>query len=230
MSQNKIFSLGIDIFTTLLANPRLNFFDEHWQRLCAQAMAFGYLVPPKELVAERINNALHNNTFHKRVRIIISKSDYAITIDDFVHPGLNIYTGEKINVIISSIKVHDYLAGFKTSSYMPYFLAQQEAKRHDAFEALLCNHERYVVDASKCGFFLFNDNIITSPKGGLESIMRKKALSIAQGEGVVIQEKFIKPHELNGQLFLTNSLLGVIPVGKVTNKTCQKIVDALKTI
>jgi 4-amino-4-deoxychorismate lyase len=215
------------VFTTLLFNTELKMFDEHWQRLISHAQYFNFFIPQKSTVLQDLNSKLLNTTKPQRVRISLFEHNYLIEIQDYILPSLQIYEG--VSIILSSMLTHDQLGKFKTNNYLPYYLAYMQAQKLGFFEGLLCNHQGYVVDGSKSGILLCKNNTLTVLQGGLDSIMRKKAINYAKSLNVDINYTYLKPKELAGEILLTNSLFGVVPVNKPQNELVKLIIEHCKT-
>ncbi len=214
------------VFTTLLFKHKLKMFDEHWQRLTSHAQHFNFFVPQKNTVLQDLNSKLLNSTKPQRIRISLSSHNYLIEIQDYVLPSLQIYEG--VSIILSSMLTHDELGKFKTNNYLPYYLAYTQAQKLGFFEGLLCNHQGYVVDGSKSGILLHKNNTLTVLQGGLDSIMRAKAINYAKSLSMNINYTYLKPKELVGEILLTNSLFGVVPVNKPQSELAKLIIEHCK--
>lgn len=214
------------VFTTLLFNNELKMFDEHWQRLISHAQYFNFFIPQKYTVLQDLNSKLLNITKPQRIRISLSIDHYLIELQDYISPSLKIYEG--VSVVLSNILTHDQLGKFKTSNYLPYYLAYTQAQKLGFFEALLCNHQGYVTDGSKSGILLYKNNTLTVLQGGLDSIMRNKAIKYAKSLNVDINYTYLKPKELLGEILLTNSLFGVVSVNKPQSELSKLIIKHCK--
>lgn len=213
---------GTSIFTTILVRhgkPQL--WPLHWQRLTGHAQHFGYSIPPEQELLQTIEH--YTPTHYAKARILINQSSWAQTLDAYEPPSASVYDG--VSVIYSSIRPHPQLGMFKTTSYLPYALAHQEAVDKGVFEALMCNDQGYVVDGSRTSLLLYDGVVMTSLLGGLEGCMRQSILAYAQQQGIATTQAYLKPHELRGQLILSNSLIGAVPVGPIDYAFVQKVVN-----
>lgn len=216
---------GHSVFTTLRSKDGvlLNW-QLHWQRLLEHAHFFGFKAPIETSVLSVINAELGQND--KKIRVIISAGDYAITCEDYQKPDPNIYQGVK--VITSTFTVHKELAQFKTGNSLPYFLAHRQAVAQNAFEALLLDHEGFVADGSRTSLLMVKDQTIFSLAGGLLGTMRQAVLMWAKTQGFSCVEVRLKPHEINGTLLLANSLLGIVPKNRVGCELSFKLVEQFR--
>lgn len=203
---------GKYVFTTLKSRGEsLFFWSEHWQRVCLHAQFFDFFIPKEEVILDELKRQLSSAHGDQKIRIILSANDYALTIEDLVAPDEAIFKG--VDVILSTMQVHPQLAPFKTGNYLPYALALKEAEKAQVFEGLLTNSDGFIVDGSRTSLMLFASDRITVLEGGLDGIMREQACMFARGHGVEVERKSLSFNELDGQLLLANSLLGIVPVG-----------------
>lgn len=205
---------GNSIFTTLRSrDKRPCYFELHWERLEDHAKFFSYHLPDKYEIFSLFEEVLKDRSADQKIRIIIYQKSFAITMEDLIPLSPQIYDGA--TVIISKQVIHPLLGKFKTGNSLPYFLAAAEAKEASVFEGLLSDIYGHVVDGSRTGLMLLQEDNLIGLSGGLDSIMRKLAMDVANSMGIKTTFKKLTPAQLSGQLFLTNSLLGVIPVGNL---------------
>lgn len=216
---------GHSTFTTLRSkNGELLLWPLHWQRLKEQAHFFGYPLPKETQILAR----LHEEALLKdcKFRVILGDSSYAITSEEYVPPPEAIYLGVK--VFYSSITIHPLLGQYKTGNYLPYALAQKEAASNNAFEALLCDQQGFLVDGARTSLMMIKDQTIYALLGGLKGTMREHVLSWARAAGIKSTGIKLRPEEIDGALLLANSLMGVVPVDKVRCKLSSTLVEKFR--
>lgn len=98
----------------------------------------------------------------------------------------------------------------KTNQRKVYDLAYQQAQEHGAFEGLLCNQEGYLVDGSRSSLLMLKDKTLTILEGGIEGITRQKVVLKAGGLGFKIERAYLKPSEIDGQLLLAGTGVGLL--------------------
>ena len=111
----------------------------------------------------------------------------------------------------------------KTLNYLLYLLARQEATDAGANGALLLNENGHVTEESVSNLFLVRaDRLLTPPVycGLLPGIVRGVILEIAADEGILVEERPIRAGEVFecDEMFLTNSLMEVMPVSSVDKR------------
>jgi len=115
------------------------------------------------------------------------------------------------------------LARHKTLSYLLYLLARQEATDAGANGALLLNEHGQVAEESVSNVFLARGGTLLTPPahcGLLPGITRGAVLDLARAEGIPVAERPIAAGELfeADEMFLTNSLMEIMPVRSVDRR------------
>jgi 4-amino-4-deoxychorismate lyase len=215
---------GHSVFTTLRSKKgSLVFWPEHWLRLSTHAQYFDFSLPKEDQILDVIEPYLLQSEQDQKIRIIIGAQGYGVTLEDLSPPDQGIYEGVKI--ILSSMQVHPQLARFKTANYLPYSLALKEALKAGAFEALLTNSDGFVVDGSRTSLMLFKGNKLVLLEGGLVGVMREKAAAFAESCGLSVAREMLGFKDLDGQLLLANSLIGVVAVGSPLHPFVIKLIE-----
>lgn len=205
---------GHSVFTTLRSkDQKLCLWSLHWQRLCEHARFFGYQMPNEQEITGLLQQQLTKTSIYQKIRIIIYANKYALTFEPYEPPTPTIYDG--VTVILSSLKPHPQLGKYKTGNSLPYALALKEAHMHNAFEALLCDDQGFLVDGARTSLLMLDGHTATVLDGGLEGCMRTHVVQYLKNSGLPIERKWLKPAELTGQLLIMNSLLGVVPVKNI---------------
>jgi branched-chain amino acid aminotransferase len=127
-------------------------------------------------------------------------------------------------IITQSIEVpsDDPLARHKTLNYWQKRIAHARALEAGADEILCVTHDRFICEASRSNFFLVRGGRVETPaKGGslLPGVMRQVVLERARSLGMEVAEEALTIERLNtaDEAFLTNSVRGILPVGRLMN-------------
>ena len=128
-------------------------------------------------------------------------------------------------VIISAVRQNSAnpLARHKTLSYLLYLVARQEATDAGANGAILLNEGGWVAEESVSNVFLVRGGKLVTPPvhcGLLPGITRGVVLELAAAEKMPFEERPILAGELfdGEEMFLTNSLMEVLPVRSVDRR------------
>ena len=112
----------------------------------------------------------------------------------------------------------------KTASlYNLNCMVKVEAKRDGFTDALMLDHEGYVAESTGANLFAVKDGMLITPIADrfLNGITRQTVMQIAKDMGIEIEERRIKPEELDSfeEVFLTGTAAEVTAVGKIDDKT-----------
>jgi len=234
------FLYGCGIFETMRGyNGKVFRLEAHLDRLKASSDRLGIPVQIDSL-KEEINDIIRiNRLTEARVRVYLTSGEGAVTPDlrSCQHPTLLIkavpYTPfsaeayEKgFRVMISTFQrcSQSVLTGLKTANYLENLLVRKEAADSGYQDAILLNDKGNVAEASSSNLFIVSGDILkTAPlqSGILPGITRAVVLELAAASGLKALEDEIAPAELLSahEVFLTNSLMELMPVTIVGDKT-----------
>ena len=233
------FLYGCGIFETMRAYKGKVFrLDDHLDRLNKSAAKLGIplqISNIKEAVDETIRA---NQLATARVRVYITSGEGGTTPDlkSCKNPALLIKAvqysllsaevyEQGYNVIISTF--HRYsgsiLSGMKTANYLENLLVKKEAQDSGCQDAILLNEKKMVAETSSSNIFIARGNKLKTPSldnGILPGITRAVILKLAIESGLEVTETDITPSELYSatEIFITNSMIELMPVTKVNDK------------
>lgn len=153
-------------------------------------------------------------------QIFFNKRDYVYT-SDLYERGYDLNFSSVLRNETSKILYH------KTFNYLENFLELETAKAKGYDETIFLNTKGYISECSTCNIFIINKEKIYTPKienGILNGIIREQIIDKVKKIGIeVCQENISKDFLLKGEeVFLTNSLIGIMPVRKIENKIYKK--------
>jgi branched-chain amino acid aminotransferase len=212
----------------------------HLQRLQASAAFLRLTVPCSgEQIEKSISELLRlNSCAEAYVRVTLTRGDSVrgLRLDGagpatlLIHarpiqppPAEQYRNGAQL--IISTVRQNSAnpLARHKTLSYLLYLLARQEATDAGANGAILLNEHGQVAEESVSNVFLVRGGALLTPPphcGLLPGITRGAVLDLARAGGIRVEERPITAGELfdADEMFLTNSLMGIMPVRSVDRR------------
>jgi branched-subunit amino acid aminotransferase/4-amino-4-deoxychorismate lyase len=120
-----------------------------------------------------------------------------------------------------------YFAKMKTTNYLLYKLAYLGAKKKGFDEAIILNSRGQICEASRSNLFFVKNKELFTPVidcGCLDGITRRAIFDIAGRCGIKINSGVFTIQDLYGadEAFLTNSLLGVMPLKSVEDTPIGK--------
>ncbi|MCZ7582019.1 MAG: aminotransferase class IV [Deltaproteobacteria bacterium] len=113
-------------------------------------------------------------------------------------------------------------AGMKAASYMDLFLIRERARAEGAYEVILFDDERRVVEGCATNVFTVKDGVLRTPppaRGGLAGVTRAYLIERAQALGVEVEESDIREADLEAadEIFVSNSVVELIHVAFMTD-------------
>ena len=235
------FLYGDGLFETMRAYAgRVFRLDDHLARLEASAEFLRISVPHSRLeFTDVISRLISTNALSDgRVRIALTRGAGGkglLFTDDF-EPTVLVEAGplpsrperlyaEGMALIVADLRqnARSPLPNHKTANFLRYLLARQQAADAGADDALILNTNDHVAEASVANVFLVRDrDVITPPldAGVLPGITRKVVLQLCGTLGLPCAEAAFGLPELFAadEMFLTNSLMEVMPVREVEGK------------
>ncbi len=226
------------LFETLRAeNYRLFRWADHWERMQKGMGVCNLKIAEKGAVLKgMIEDTLKE---HRLADAYIRVSVFRKETDSF-DPG----DESRSNVLIQMKKYHPYperfykngmrcfiskkyfrnkaspLVYIKSLNYLENLLVRFEAREKGYDESILLNTQGYLACASVSNLFFIKGKTIFTPSircGILAGITRKVVFEICKKSGIRIKEGEFFPEDLKGanEIFLTNTLMGVMPVREV---------------
>ncbi|RKY32336.1 MAG: hypothetical protein DRP74_02805 [Candidatus Omnitrophota bacterium] len=225
------FQYGWGVFESMRAyKGEIVYLKRHLERAKISARAIGLTIPYDESKLKKfILEAARLNGFQDAyIKLIFSKSearvDTIILVKEYFPYSAKRYkTG--LRACVSSLRQNElsFLAQHKTNNYLFYQLAYLEAKNKGFDEAIILNSRGYIAEGSRTNIFLIRDNEIFTPSlecGCLNGITRRVIFDLAKRRNININEVKLALADLynSQEAFLTNSLIGVIPLASIEKK------------
>lgn len=121
----------------------------------------------------------------------------------------------------------------KTLNMLQSYIAYKKAKESGAYDALLINHDGFILEGTRTNFFCIKDKVIYTPRelDILLGVMRKATLKVASENNYQIVEKNIKLDDIKSYdgAFVTSTSSKIIPV-KSINDYVLNIPETLKEL
>lgn len=218
--------------------------EAHFKRLAAAAAILGWPeLPCQAEFTAAINSVLqHNNLQDASIRLTLSRGSGAARPDPASCGALTIAvfaaplppplppSGWSIATVNLRRNLSSPLVRIKSANYLDNILAKAEAKILGAQEAVMLNTDGFVAEGSMSNIFLVKAGRLITPdenSGILPGITRSTVIELAQTENIPIEIRRVKAEELDeaDEIFLTSSIMEVIPVRMINGRTVGNDVE-----
>ncbi len=215
---------GFGIFETMrFCCKKTVYFDAHLQRLASSARRLKIKLPLslpklKELIIREIRSSGLKDAYLRLIIFKSSRKEFQLLIKKYTpHPQPKYKQGFRIYVADLRQNQNSIFPRHKTTLRQIHESAYEKAKKNGLDEALLLNRKGYLAEASRSNIFWVKDGRLFTPDlscGCLNGITRKAVIDLARKFNLsVCQGKFlISDLKRADEAFLTNSLIGIMPV------------------
>ncbi len=233
------FLYGDGIYETLRVYNGVVFrIDEHIDRLFRSAFLIGLIIPmAPDIIKKAVYKTLEANSLKEAViRITLSRGAGPIGLDPDLCP--------KPTFVIFANKFKEYPEQFykkgvkiaivdtrrnyskaidpqiKSLNFLNNILAKIEAKKRNAYEAIMLNYRGYIAEGTITNIFFVRNDVLLTPSlkvGILDGITRRIILEAAKKLKIETREGRFKPEDIyNAQeVFISNTTMEVMPVAEI---------------
>jgi branched-chain amino acid aminotransferase len=234
------FTLGDGVFETMrVREGAVLRLERHLSRLRAGADVLGLfpLAEDEDLTDTIARTLAANGLTDAAVRLTVSRGvpkrrgllpetgprpSLVVDAEPFAGYPVELYH-RGVRAVISGIARNEQspLARVKSLNYLDNVMARREAEARGADDALLLNTVGDLACASAANLFLVDNDALVTPSvasGALPGILREVVVAeLAPRAGLEVIERAVRPEELRAadEGFLTNALLGIVPLTEV---------------
>lgn len=237
------FLYGDGVYETIRSyGPRIFMRDQHLARLERSAEAIGLEIPIApaqwpDLLHEAMRlNEVGNDSADAYLRITISRGAGEIGLDPSLcpHPTVVIMTkalgnypaafsrdGVSLTVAKTRRNLPEALSPqIKATNFLNNILAKRESIAAGTFDSLLLNWREELTECTISNLFFYAGGTLRTPAlecGILDGITRTIVMTVAQEEGIVVEEGHYQLRALqeSDECFLTNTTMEIMPVTRI---------------
>ncbi|WP_261833570.1 aminodeoxychorismate lyase [Vibrio ishigakensis] len=201
---------------TLLQIPQPNWKQvREWVETAAKSEGLGGV---KLLVSRGSGGRGYSPQGINKPTIVISNFDYPS------HYSFWQLEGIELGIAEHKLGINPLLAGRKHNNRLEQVLMKADMEQQDMPDGVVLDINNHIVETTMANLFWVKGNTLYSPsieKAGVAGIARRLVMIDAQNMGLkVIIGEFELDHLLSAdQVFITNAILGIAPVTKITHKS-----------
>ena len=223
---------GYGVFETiLLENKKLIYLEEHYNRLIK---AVKRLKINMDLNFEKLSlylnlyiqkNSLENSVLRVTVLKNSDSFDILVTHRENKYKSSKYREGFKMEISEFKRNPNSIISGIKSVNYLENIYALREAKNIGSDEVLFLDCKNYISEGATSNIFFIKDGMIHTPTkecGLLKGIIREKLIEIIdKNKHLELKQGFFSLKKLldADEVFLTNSIMGIMPVSKIDHTT-----------
>ena len=221
------YSFGLGLFETiLLYKGKPAFLDEHLARINKSVVDLGLNIGKleKNEVFQYLNN--NKNTLEYEVlKIVLSEKNRLFLKREYTYTEKDYQKGFSLNISEVRRNESSIFTFHKTLNYGDNILEKRKSKKLGYDEPIFLNSKNQITEGATSNIFVVVRDKIYTPKlscGLLNGIVRQYIISNYDVTESEIDLEFLNNAD---EIFLTNSLLGIIPVNNLEKKVfkSQKI-------
>lgn len=214
------YSFGLGLFETiLLYKGKPIFLDEHLARINKSIVDLGWNIDKLERdeVFQYLNN--NKNTLEYEVlKMVLSEKNRLFLKREYTYIEKDYQKGFSLNISKVRRNESSIFTFHKTLNYGDNILEKRKSKKLGYDESIFLNSKNQITEGATSNIFVVVEDKIYTPKlscGLLNGIVRQYIIS-----NYDVIEKKIDIEFLNNadEIFLTNSLFGIMPVNNLEKK------------
>ncbi len=236
---NRGLAYGDGLFETIAVHgAQPQFLERHMQRLMASchrlAITCDITLLQQSIDCLLLGIPVDDNTYHV-LKIIVTRgysgrgyragqhagSDHIVALHPITYPTLSMRDGVAVRICHNRLAVNPRLAGIKHLNRLEQVMARSEWYDTNIFEGLMLDTQGYLVEGTQSNLFLCNGDTLLTPslhRCGVAGVMRSLVMEVlAPSLHLKVDEKDLSMVTLIDApaVFLTNSLMGIVPVIKI---------------
>jgi 4-amino-4-deoxychorismate lyase len=236
-ADDRLLLFGYGLFETILITARGPLLlSLHWQRMNYGAKLLKLSFPDYSTWVQQIQSYLQTLSSGPpfALRVTLSGGAPARNIPpqilfadrSFPYTALQSENGICLHLLSAPRNEYSPLNKIKSANYLENILAKEEARQNNADEGLWLNSRNFLVEGTMSNIFFVSKQALHTPSlacGCLPGTRRSVILNIAEKLQIPVFEDRYTQKDLfqADEVFVTNALMGIMPVRKINNHFFQ---------
>ena len=190
-----------------------------------------------------------NNIRNAYIRITLSRGEggSALQMDDDINPTILIQVKpfsayekmlyeEGMSLAVSNCRrsTSNPIYCHKSTNLLASILLKEEANKKSSHETIILNTDGYVAECIVSNIFLVSGGSVVTPSldtNVLPGITRRTVLDICRNSSIPVSEDHFRIERLvkSDEVFITNSLMEIMPVSKIENSKIGNSIPGMIT-
>lgn len=204
------------VFETILVKDKPIFLEEHINRLNngINTLGIGELVE-----VEDINNIIKDFDIRNcALKIVVTEKNIVLETREIIYKSGDYLRGFSLKAASTIRNSTSKLTYIKSMNYLENLLEREDALKEGYNEVVFLNEKGYVCEGSLSNIFIVKNGIMFTPKvnsGLLPGVVRDYIIKKYN----VVEKEITLDEVMNAdEIFITNSLLGIMGVSKFENR------------
>lgn len=223
---------GDGLFETIaVVDGKAALWDRHIERLCHGCHTLGIPLPSESLLLDELNQLLAN-VDRGVVKILLTRGSggrgYRPPVEPEITRVLSLHLwpelpadshaqGVRMHLCATRLGNNPQLAGIKHLNRLEQVLARSEWDDPDIVEGIMLDIRERVIEGTQSNLFIVSEGRLLTPdlsQCGIRGVVRQLVVETAEELGieVIIRDISLDEVKAANALFLTNSLIGLLPV------------------
>ncbi len=230
------FLYGFSLFETFLVNEqgRIFLLEEHIARILNSSNHFNFNLglTVEDLSSRLLKYLTEYQVANEIIRLSITAgyqgksipSSIAISRRNNPYSKSDLNKGFKLTIAKQLKNAASPIIRHKTANYLENFLLAQAATREGFNDVFFLNQQQQLTETTKANIFFVSEGILCTPDvecGLLPGVIRSWVVKAGASMGIEVKQGQFNLETLmeSAEVFLTNSVMGIMPVNSIEGKT-----------
>ncbi len=230
---------GDGLFETILVrNGKAPLLDRHLTRILNDGGKLGLPIPSRNMLKQELESFLQSGERDAAIKCVITRGssgrgyapsgDTTASVLMFEYPMMELTEQQHSNGFITGVcttrlGINPALAGIKHLNRLEQVLAAEETRTAGLDEGIMLDINNMVIEGTRTNLFAVDNGKLITPTldgSGVAGIMREMVIEFSNKKGklVTICDITLDHLERCEEVFVSNSIHGVIPVRKIDDR------------